>query len=100
MNFIIFIAISIIYWNMFHRIYNANKNLDGLKVSFALSIFQALSYLGNFSTYGVDALSPLNGRNTTAICGNIAYAIGQNIFIIIALIIIIFKKRRDSRNSS
>ena len=88
MNIVIFIILSIIYIYLFFKIYNENKNFDGLKASIVLFILQILSYFGNHNT------NP-TGKNFIQISGNLVSDICQNVFIIIALIIVIIKYKKQ-----
>ena len=94
MNIFIFIVVSIIYFYLFIKTYKYSKNLKGLKLSLVLFAIQLLSYIGYFSNNN-KVLTSL-GENFIQISGNIASALSQNFLVIIALIIVALKNKKEN----
>lgn len=91
MNVLVFIILSIVYCYFFFKVYNKTKEFDGLKVSLILSALQLVSYIGNFNS---DYFLTPFGTNFIQFSGNLASSIGQNFFIIIAVIIVVSTYRK------
>ena len=95
MNVLIFIGLSVVFFNLFFKIYKNNNSMEGLKIALALFILQAISYLGNLMGNFAYFFTPI-GSNFTQFSGNLASSITQNFLIIIGLIIVYNKYKKQS----